>query len=183
MSNDKDFEEYVSSSIDCTQNLSTLLELLFKENSDIQFEFITAIYQKSLDNVKYSIEKELAEDLSSLAFSEMENDAWYEDVEVDFLRVDEIEIVIGVINEINDKLFSYEIETNIYFEVECYYTDLSAAFYDKEDGVWFGEERKIEIKRYCVNTLIYSDYKLEDNKIDGSFIEITDFEFRDLEEV
>lgn len=183
LSNDKDFDKYENEAIDCSHDLSSLLELLFTENSDIQYEFITAIYNKSIVEIEASIENELSEDLSSQAYSKIENDAWYEDVEVDFLEINEIEIIIGVINEIGEETFSYEIETNIYFSVETYYTDLSGAIYDKEDGTWWGEERISEIKRYSVNTLIYADFELDKNKVDGNFIEITDFDFRDIEEI
>lgn len=183
LSTDKDFDNYISDLIDCKQTLSSLLELLFKENSNVQFEFITAIYQKSINDILHSIESELYEDFSSLAYSEIENDAWFEDVEVDFYDVNEINIVTSTINEVEDKSFSYEIETNIIFRVQANYTDLSTAFYDKEDGIWFGEERRSEIKKYCVNTLVYADFELEENKVDGSFIEITDFEFRNIDEL
>ncbi|MEL0454640.1 PIN domain-containing protein [Flavobacteriaceae bacterium SZ-1-7] len=183
LSNDKDFDEYAEESIDCSHDLSGLLEFLFTENSDIQYEFITAIYKKSIGEIEVSIEKELSEDLSSLAYSELENDAYYQDVEVDFLEINDFELKIGVINEIEDETFSYEIEMNIIFSVEAYYTDLSMAYYDKEDGVWWGEERISETKMYSVNTLIYADFELEANKIDGNFIEITDFEFREVEEI
>jgi len=183
LSNDKDFDKYVKKAIDCSHDLSSLLQLLFTENSDIQYEFITAIYNKSIAEIEGSIVDELSEDLSSSAYSKIENDAWYEDVEVDFLEINEIEIIIGVINEIGEETFSYEIEMNIYFSVETYYTDLSGAFYDKEDGVWWGEERVSEIKKYSANTLIYADFELEKNKVNGNFIEITDFDIRDIEEV
>lgn len=183
LSNDKDFDKYEKKAIDCSHDLSSLLELLFTENSDIQYEFITAIYNKSIAEIEGCIEKELSEDLSSSAYSKIENDAWYEDVEVDFLELNEIEIIIGVINEIGEETFSYEIEMNIHFSVETYYTDLSGAFYDKEDGVWWGEERISEIKRYSANTLIYADFELEKNKVNGKFIEITDFDIRDIEEI
>jgi hypothetical protein len=183
LSNDKDFDKYKNMAIDCSHDLSSLLELLFTENSDIQYEFITAIYNKSIAEIKGSIENELSEDLSSSAYSKIENDAWYEDVEVDFLEINEIEIIIGVINEIGEETFSYEIEMNIHFSVETHYTDLSGAIYDKEDGVWWGEERLSEIKRYSANTLIYADFELEKNKVNGNFIEITDFDIRDIEEI
>jgi hypothetical protein len=183
LSNDKDFDEYKNDSIDSSHNLSSLLEFLFTENSDVQYEFITDIYKKSIGEVEVSVEKKLSEDLSSLAYSELENDAFHEDVEVDFLEINDFELEIGVINEIKDESFSYEIKMNIIFSVEAYYTDLSMAYYDKEDGVWWGEERVSETKKYSVNTLIYADFELEKNKIDGNFIEITDFEFRDIEEI
>ena len=183
LSNDKDFDEYKNDTIDCSHDLSSLLEFLFTENEDIQFEFIAAIYKKSINDIIISIESELSEDLSSLAFSEIENDAWFEDVEVNFIEIYETEIIIEVINEIEDDYFSYEIEINIYFSVEADYTDLSTAFYDKEDGIFWGEERKRETKKYCVNTLIYADFELEENKVDGSFSEIRDFLFRDIEEI
>lgn len=183
LSNDKDFDKYENKTIDCSHDLSSLLELLFTENSDIQYEFITAIYNKSIAEIEASIANELSEDLSSSAYSKIENDAWYEDVEVDFLEINEIEIIIGVINEIGEETFSYEIEMNIHFSVETHYTDLSGAIYDKEDGVWWGEERLSEIKRYSANTLIYADFELEKNKVNGNFIEITDFDIRDIEEI
>jgi hypothetical protein len=183
LSNDKDFDEYKNQAIDCSHDLSSLLEFLFTENSDIQHEFITAIYRKSIGKIKTSIEKELSEDLSSLVYSKLENDWSYEDVEVDFLEINDFEIEIAVINEIEEKSFSYEIEMNILFSVEANYTDLSTAYYDKEDGVWWGEESVSETKKYSVNALIYVDFELEDNKVDGDFIEITDFEFRDMEEI
>lgn len=182
LSNDKDFDEYKSESIDCSHDLSSLLELLFTENSDIQFEFITTIYQKSVGEIIAKIEMELSEDLSSEAYSKIENDAWYEDVEVDFLEIYKTDVITSVINEIEEEAFSYEIEINIFFSVEAYYTDLSNAVYDKEDGVWWGEESRSEIKKYCMNTLIYADFELEDNKVDGHFSEITDFDFRELSE-
>jgi len=182
LSNDKDFDEYKSKSIDCSHDLSSLLELLFTENSDIQFEFITAIYQKSIGEIITRIDSELSEDLSSQAYSKIENDAWYEDVEVDFIEIYNTEIVASVINEIEEETFSYEIEINIFFSVEAYYTDLTNAFYDKEDGVWWGEESRSEIKKYCMNTLIYADFELEENKVNGHFYEITDFDFRELTE-
>ncbi|MFV8392585.1 PIN domain-containing protein [Flavobacterium sp. LB2P6] len=183
LSNDKDFDKYEKKAIDCSRDLSSLLELLFTENSDIQYEFITAIYNKSITEIEGCIENELSEDLSSSAYSKIENDAWYEDVEIDFLEINEIEIIIGLINEIGEETFSYEIEMNIHFSVETYYTDLSGAIYDKEDGVWWGEERISEIKRYSANTLIYADFELEKNKVNGNFIEITDFDIRDIEEI
>ncbi|MEP1490398.1 MAG: PIN domain-containing protein [Algibacter sp.] len=183
LSNDKDFDEYKNKAIDCSHDLSSLLEFLFTQNDDIQFEFITAIYKKSIDEITISIESELSDDLSSLAFSVIENDAWFEDVEVDFIEIYKTETIVALINEIEDKTFSYEIEINIYFSVEAYYTDLSTAFYDKEDGVWWGEEKRRETKKYYANTLIYADFALEENKIDGGFIEIIDFDFRDIYEV
>lgn len=182
LSNDKDFDEYENEAIDCSHDLSSLLEFLFKESSDIQIELITAIYTKSLDEITTSIESLLPEDLNSLAYSKIENDAWYEDVDIDFIEIYETQI-IGVINEIGNDSFSYEIETNIYFSVEAYYTDLSTAFYDKEDGIWWGEERRREIKKFCANTLVYADFELEENKVDGHFYEITDYDIRNVDEV
>lgn len=183
LTTDKDFDEYKNDSIDSSHDLSSLLDLLFTENRSVKYEIITTIYEKSINEIELTIEKEITDDLSSLAYSELENDAFYEDVDVDLLEINDFEIEIALINEIEDKSFSYEIEMNIFFSVEAYYTDLSMAFYDKEDGVWWGEERVREIKRYSVNTLVYADFELEENKIDGNFIKITDYDFRDIEEV
>lgn len=183
LSNDKDFDEYENEAIDCSHDLSSLLEFLFKESSDIQIELITAIYTKSLDEITTSIESLLPEDLNSLAYSKIENDAWYENVDIDFIEIYETQIIIGVINEIGNDSFSYEIEINIYFSVEAYYTDLSTAFYDKEDGIWWGEERRREIKKICANTLVYADFELEENKVDGHFYEIIDYDIRNVDEV
>ncbi|MGB3465576.1 MAG: PIN domain-containing protein [Cyclobacteriaceae bacterium] len=183
LSNDKDFKGYDNDLIDCSHDLSSLLELLFIENSDIQYEFITTIYQNSIDEIVSSIEVDYSEDLSSSAFSEIENDISYEDTEVEFSSIDKTEVVIGVINEIEEDAFSYEIEVNIFFSVEAYYTDLSNAFYDKEDGIWWGEERINETKKFCANTLIYASFELDENKIDGCFYEITEFDIRYLDEV
>jgi hypothetical protein len=183
VSNDKDFTDYDNKQIDCSHDLSSLLEHLFTENSDVKYEFISAIFEKSIDQISDAIDSELPEDLNSFAFSKIENDAWYEDVDVDFLEIYKTELDVGTINEIEEDSFSYEIEMNVYFSVEAYYTDLSTAFYDKEDGVWWGEERRQETKKYCANVLIYADFELEDNKIDGHFYEITDFEIRDVDEI
>ena len=183
ISNDKDFANYKNELIDCTHNLPSILEYLYIENDQVQYEFITSIFEKSIFEIKSQIERDFTEDLNSLAFSELENDAFYEDVECDFLEINNIEINIGTINEIDDEIFSYEIELDIIFSVEAYYTDLSMAYYDREDGVWWGEERVSQIKKYKVNTLIYADFEIEDNKTDGNFIEITDFDFRNLEEI
>lgn len=38
-------------------------------------------------------------------------------------------------------------------------------------------------KKYSVNTLIYVDFELEVKKVDGNFVEIKDFDFRDIEEI
>lgn len=183
LSYDKDFEGFKNAHIDCSQTLSSLLELLYTENTDIQHEIITSIYEKSIGIIEGSVEEEVLYDLSSLVYSEIENDPWYENVEIDFYGIEKIEDVIGVINEIEDDRFSYEIEMNIYFSVEAYYTDLSTGYYDREYDIWWGEERKNETKDYCANTLIYADFEIEENKIDGSFTEITQFDIRSINEV
>lgn len=145
----------------------------------------TAIHLSS-DNDFKKIETsyiDCSHDLSSLAYSEIENDPFFEEVDIDFLGIDDLDIDIGVMYDVEEDSFSYEIEMNILFSVNASYTDLTSAYYDKEDGIWWGEERITTIKKYSVNTLVYADYKLEKNKIDGYFKKITDFEFRDIEEI
>lgn len=183
ITNDKDFANYKNEFVNCSHSLPSILEFLYTEDDDIQYEFITSIFKKSIFEIKSKIEEDFIDDLNLLAFSNLENDAFYEDVECDFLEINEINVIIGTINEIEDEIFSYEIEMDITFSVEAYYTDLSMAYYDKEDGVWWGEERVSETKKYSVNTLVYADFELEENKTDGNFIEITDYEFRQLGEI
>ncbi len=185
ISNDKDFENYKDKNINCSYNLSSILEFLYKENNDVQFEVISKIYDKLKDEVLsylYS-DSAIVNSLESTVYNHINDDAWYEDVTASFHNVEEIEIEIALINEIKEKEFTYEIEANITFTVEVDYIDLTQAFYDREDDFWLGEERKSGIEKYKTNIIVYPIFNYDLNTITGKFIEFVDYEIRDIEEL
>ncbi|MCB0745686.1 MAG: hypothetical protein KDC67_17415, partial [Ignavibacteriae bacterium] len=96
----------------------------------------------------------------------------------------EVNIEIGVINEVViNSSFSYEIESNITFSIDVEYIDLSMAYYDKEDGVWWGEERVTETKRYSANVISIAEFSYDLGEENGFYYQMKDFEIRDLEEI
>jgi len=173
ITNDKDFKEYKDNNIDCSYNLSNLLELLYKENDDVA-EFLTRIYEQEKYKIEdtYTINYYLDIALSNEVYTKLENDPWIEDVNVDISEIEDVEIIIAIINEVDDDRFSYEIEVDIIFTVEVEYTDLSEAYYNKENHFWIGEERKSDLKKYKVNAIIYPQFELDDNKTTGNYTEI-----------
>ncbi|AMR42728.1 DUF4935 domain-containing protein [Elizabethkingia anophelis] len=183
ITNDKDFTNYTHPQINCKFNLSTLLEFLYIENSDIKEEIFNRIYQDSLDEIRYEAESALISSLESNAFEILYNDPWIEDVEVNFREVEDIEFDIAIINEIKTDTFTYEIELNIKYSVDCDYTDLNYAFYDKEDGIWLGETNKSEKRSFKANALVYPLFSYDSKKYTGQFTEIVDYEIREIEEV
>lgn len=178
LSNDKDFEGYENDKIDCSFNLSSLLEDIFTENDYIRYEHI---FNESIDNIKFAIEDELCDDIAGLVYVEIEDGFYYDDVE--FISIDKYDIVKNVINEITEESFSYEIEMTIFFSVQLYYTDYSSAIYDKEDSVWLGEKSESEVKKYSTKALIYVDFELDKNRSNGKFVEISNYDMEDLEEI
>lgn len=186
ISNDKDFENYSDENIDCNYNLSTLLDLLNKENeenNDILIEFINDKYEDSILDVKCSIESYLMSHLESSAYNKIENDPWFEDVSIDFEEIEETEINLALLNEIDKTDFTYELDTEIVFTVNADYTDLNDAYYDREDNLWFSEERKSGLKRFRANVLIYPNYQYNIENKTSEFIEIIDFEIRSIDEL
>lgn len=183
ISNDSDFAELSSEEIDCKQNLSTIIDLISREIDNKHTTFIESIYNNSELQIIYSLDTEFTSELEDAVYNYLENEPFYEDVEVETAKDINTEIVTGVINEVNlNSSFSYEIESNIFFTVEVEYTDLSTGHYDKEDGVWWGEERRTEIKEFSANVVSIADfsYDLKNNK--GFYIRMGGFTIRDLEE-
>lgn len=183
ITNDKDFTNYKHPQINCKFNLSTLLEFLYIENSDVKEEIFNRIYRDSLTEIKYETESALIINLESFAFEILYNDPWIEDIEVNFNAFEETEFDIALINEIKEDTFTYEIELNIKYSVDCDYTDLNSAFYDKEDGIWLGEINRSEKKYFKANALVYPSFSYDSKKYSGEFLEIVDYEIRDIEEI
>uniref|UniRef100_A0AAU6WP78 PIN domain-containing protein n=1 Tax=Chryseobacterium endophyticum TaxID=1854762 RepID=A0AAU6WP78_9FLAO len=183
ITNDKDFTNYEHPQINCEFNLSTLLELLYVENSDIKEEIFNRIYQDSLSEIEYETESSLTSSLESFAFEVLYNDPWMEDVEVNFHAFEEIQFDIVLINEIKTDTFTYEIELNIKYSVDCDYTDLNSALYDKEDGIWLGEVNRNEKRNFKANCLVYPLFSYDSKKYTGEFKEIVDYEIREIEEI
>lgn len=183
ITNDKDFTNYKHAQIDCEFNLSTLLEFLYIENSDVKEEIFNRIYQDSLGEIEYATESALIGNLESSAFEILYNDPWIEDLEVNFHAFEETEFSIALINEIKTNSFIYEIELNIKYSVDCSYTDLNSAFYDKEDGLWLGEINRTEKRNFMANALVYPSFSYDSKKYIGEFTEIVDHEIREIEEI
>jgi len=183
ITNDKDFTNYEHPQINCKFNLSTLLEFLYIENSDVKEEIFNRIYRDSISEIEYETESSLISSLESSAFEILYNDPWMEDVEVNFHAFEETEFDIALINEIKTDTFTYEIELNIKYSVDCDYTDLNSAFYDKEDGIWLGEINRSEKRNFKANALIYPSFSYDSKKYTGEFMEIVDYEIREIEEI
>lgn len=182
ISNDKDFENYDDDNIDCNYTISTLLELLYKENNDIQYEIITQIYENSIDDIDKAITAQVITSLETQVYEKLNNDAWFEDVDVNFREIEYIDITIALINEIEDNSFTYEMDVDMDFTVDAEYTDLNNAYYDREDGFWFGEERVDKIIKYRANILVYPYFEFDAKTNRGKFIEIDSYEIRSIEE-
>jgi len=184
ISNDSDFDDLTTEHIDCSHNLSTILDLISREIDEKHTEFIENIYEDStLQLIDYLSSNYLYE-ISDAVFNEIENDPFYEDADVQKPEIDDVEILIGVINEIVlNSSFSYEIESTISFSIDVQYTDLSMAYYDKEDGVWWGEERQTETKYYSANVISIAEYSYDLEADRGYFYQMNDFKITNLEEV
>lgn len=184
ISNDSDFDELTTTSINCTYNLSTIIDLISREIDEKHTVFIEEIYENSTSDILHALEKDYSNELMDAVYNKIQHDPYYEEPEID--PPDEIEVVIdiGVINEIVlNSSFSYEVESDITFSVNVEYIDLSTAFYDKEDGIWYGEERRSETKNYSANVISIAEfsYDLEDDN--GFYYQMSNFNIRSLEEV
>jgi hypothetical protein len=183
ISNDRDFEFYDNKNINCKYNLSSLLEFLYKENSDIQFEVIHKIYDNAKSQIEESINSLLSNDLEAAAYNYLHEDYWMEDLELNFIEIDNLEIVMSLINEIEETNFTFQLGVNVSYSVDSEFTNLNHAVYDKEDRIWYGEERVTDVKRFNSNVLVYPHFEYYPNKTNGKFIEITDYEILDTEQI
>lgn len=184
ISNDSDFNELTTENIDCSHNLSTIIDLISREIDEKHTEFIEEIYEDSQPEIIHALETQFNYELSDAVFNKIENDPFYEDADVQTPEDIEVNIEIGVINEVViNSSFSYEIESNITFSIDVEYIDLSMAYYDKEDGVWWGEERVTETKRYSANVISIAEFSYDLGEENGFYYQMKDFEIRDLEEI
>ena len=184
ISNDSDFNELTTDKVDCSYILSTILDLISREIDDKHTEFIESVYEDSLLEITSSLESDFKDELTDAVYNKILHDPFYEEPEVEIPTDIEVEIVIGVINEIViDSSFSYEVESNITFSISVEYTDLSMAYYDKEDGVWWGEERVTETKNYSANVISIAEFSYDLEDKNGFYYQMNDFKIRDLEEV
>lgn len=184
ISNDSDFDDLTDENIDCSYNLSTILDLVSREIDEKHTDYIENIYENSKREIIYALEKEFTDELSNSVYRDLENDPFIEDADVGFPEDIDVAIGIGVINEIIlNKSFSYEVESIITFSISVEYTDLSTGVYDKEDGVWWGEERREITKEYSANVISIAEfsYSLDENK--GFYFQMSDFKLLDLEEI
>ena len=184
ISKDSDFDELSNQNIDCSQNLSSLLDQISREIDEKQTELIESVYEASTGDIVYALENNFDDKLADAVFNELENDPFYEDVDVIGGPNDvNAEIDIAVINEIViNSSFSYEVESNISFSIEVEFTDLNSAIYDKETGIWYGEERVTMVKEYSVNVISIAEfsYDLKDNN--GFYYKMDEFEIRSIDE-
>lgn len=183
ISNDKDFELYRNSNINCKYNLSSLLEFLYKENNNIQFEVINKIYHNSKVEIEESINSMLLGDIEAATYNYLDNNYWMEDLELNFIEIDNLEIVKSIINEVEETNFTFEMEISISYSVEPEFIDFSGAIYDKEDGTWYGEERTTDRKRFNSTIILYPYFEYYPDKTNGKFIEISDFDIIDTNEI
>lgn len=184
LSNDSDFDELTTENIDCSHSLSTILDLISREIDDKHTAFIEEVYGNSQLEIIQALENQFNYELSDAVFNKILYDPFYEEPEVEIPTDIEVEIEIGVINEIIiDSSFSYEVESNITFSINVEYTDLSMAYYDKEDGVWWGEERVTETKQYSANVISIAEFSYDLEDKNGFYYQMNDFKIRDLEKV
>lgn len=184
LSNDSDFENLSSDEIDCSQSLSTIIDLIAREIDEKHTKIIEETYEDSKFEIERSLVNDYKSDLAEAVYNQLENDPFYEDVEVETADDIAVEIVIGVINEvIIDSSFSYEIESNITFSIRVEFTDLTSGFYDKEDGVWWGQERISETKQYSANVISIAEFSYDLEKGNGFYYMTSNFSIRDIEEL
>jgi hypothetical protein len=187
ISNDNDFKKYVDENIDFSYNLSTLLELLYKEDDDVSFEFLTRIYEKELPEIELDLHSyfySYQDKLESLVYKEIDLNPMDDDVvEVNFQDIEDINIEIGIINEVNKSDFTYEIDLNLIFNVEVELIDNSTDIFDRLDGFVYREEKITDNKRYKANILVYPSFEYDTKKFNGKFIKIIHHEIRSIEEI
>ncbi len=184
ISNDTDFDQMTVESIDCSNNLSSILDIISREIDEKHTVFVEKIYDDSISDIYYSLENEFENKLMDSVYNKILNDPFYEEPDVDLPTDIEAQIGIISINDIDlNHSFSYEIESDITFSINVEYTDLSSAFYDEEDGIWFGEERITETKRYSANVISIAEFQYDFDSQDGNYNRMNDFEIRSLEEI
>jgi hypothetical protein len=183
LSNDSDFNKLSSDNIDCSHSLSTIIDLIARELDEKYTALIQETYEDSKFEIVSSLEKDFTSELAEAVYNQLENDPFYEDVEVETADDIDVEIVIGVINEvINNSSFSYEIESNITFSIRVEYTDLSSGIYDKEDGVWWGQERVSETKEYSANVIAIAEFSYDLEREKGFYYMMSNFTIQYIEE-
>ena len=184
ISNDRDFDKVTLESVNCSYNLSSILDLLLSEINEKHTDLIGRIFDNSVDEIYNSLENKFDDKLMNSVFNKILYDPFYEDPDVDLPTEIQAQIDIISINNIDlNNSFSYEIESDITFIIDVEYTDLSSGFYDKEDGVWFGEERISETKNYSANVISIAEFQYDFDTKSGDFLQMTDFEIRSLEEI
>lgn len=184
ISDDPDFNGLNCDEVDCSHNLSTIIDLLAREIDERHTKLIEEIYDDAKYEIINSLETEFLDDLSEAVYVKYNRDPFYEDVEVTDIHDIEVEIDIGVINEIVlNESFSYEIESNISFSIRLEFTDLESGYYHKEAGLWLGEERVGQIKQFTANVISIAEFRYDYSNNSGFYYRMTEFTIRDVEEL
>lgn len=184
ISNDSDFENLTTENINCSHNLSSIIDLITREIDEKHTKYIDTIYDKYVEKVIFDLEGNFENDLMGAVYDQISNDPFYEEPEIDLPFEIEVELKYISLNELNiNTNFSYEIESEITFSVEVEFIDYSMGFYDKEDGIWYGEERINETKKYSATVTAIAEfwYNLEDEY--DEFYAMTDFTIKKIEEI
>jgi PIN domain len=184
ISNDTDFEHLTTENIICSYNLSSIIDLITREIDEKHTKYIDTIYDKYTEKIIFDLEGNFENNLIEAVYDEISNDPFYEEPEIDLPYNIEVELKFISLNELNiNTNFSYEIESEIYFAVDVEFIDYSMGFYDKEDGIWYGEERINQTKNYIATVIAIAEfwYNLEDEY--DEFYAMTDFKIKKIEEI
>ncbi len=184
ITNDSDFNDLDSKNIDCSNNLSSILDLISRDIDDKHTAFIEELYDESELEIIDSLEKDFQYELSDAVQDKLLQDPFYDDPDLGVPNEIKAEIEIGVINElVLNNRFSYEIESDISFSIDFEYIDLSTGYYDKDDETWYGVERKTTTRNYSANVISIAEFNYDLNEDNGYFNKIIEFEIRNIEEV
>ncbi len=181
---DGDFELLTTDNINCSYNLTSIIDLITREIDEKHTEYIDTIFDKYTEKVIFALEENFENNLMEAVYDEISNDPFYEEPEIDLPYDINAQIKYVSLNELNiNTNFSYEIESEINFAVDVEYIDYSMGFYDKEDGIWYGEEKINQTKHFSATVISIAEfwYNLEDEY--DEYYTMSDFKIKNIVEI
>jgi hypothetical protein len=152
ISNDPDFNGYVSNEIIIVPNIKIMLDKINKQYQSDEIDWITKIYELNKEKI---IEK------ITIAFIEKVEDEIGFDIEIADVSVEHITLYDAslVQGDLSSGEYIFELDYDITFNAQYRYDDYAYSIYDKEDDKYYFPER---VNRHIeINTIQTAEISIE----------------------
>ena len=134
ISNDPDFNGYVSNEIIIIPNIKIMLDIINKQYQSDEIDWITKVYELNEDQIIEKIKDAFIEKIED----EIGFDIDISDVNVENIILYDASLVQG---NLSSGEYIFELDYDVTFSAQCTYNDYTYSSYDKEDDKYYFTER------------------------------------------